>query len=558
MAKNKLIKEAMKYGRDVLSGKIKTCRLTRLAVERHFKDLKTGRKRGIVFSESKAVHALEFFGFLKHSKGEWAGQTIKLEPWEMFWTAVLFGWVRAKTGFRRFRFAYWEVARKNGKSTWLAGIGLYMFIADQEPGAEVYTVATKEDQAKIIFEESKRMVKKSAPLKKRITIHKKTMSIESLAASYLPLGRDSDTQDGLNTHCGLIDELHAHKSPDMWDVIETSTGARRQPLLLAITTAGTNQFGICYEQRTYLEKILTGVIEDDAYCGMIYTLDDEDDPFDEANWIKANPNLGVSVRLDNLQELAKKAQETPRAINNFLTKRLNIWCAAEQRWLDMRAWMDCGAFFDTEELRGRECYVGIDLSKKIDLTASAFVFPPVEHDPFWYAILRFYFPADNVEKRKRETRVPFDLWANQGWVCLTPGNVVDYGYIEDDIKKYSEIFKIKEICYDPYNATQFANSLSGFFSMIEVRQGALTLNEPSKEFEAIVTARKFRHGGNPVLSWNASNVVIVPDRNGNYLPSKGKSIESIDGVAAIINAMSRAITSVNQESIYESSAIREV
>jgi phage terminase large subunit-like protein len=549
------IEQIHQYGYDVLAGEIVTCEYVKKAVKRHFDDLDHAHERGLWFDEQAALHAVNFFPFLRHSKGEWAGKPVELEPWQLFWTAIMFGW-KKENGYRRFRTCYIEIARKNGKSTWASGFGNYLFYPDGEPGAEVYTVATKEDQARIVWEESKRMIQKSKTLRKRVGMTKKSLFVESLACVYRPLGKDSETQDGLNVHGAIIDELHAHKTPDMWDVIETGMGARRQPMMIAITTAGVNKQGICYEQRTYLEKILDGIVQDDSYFGVIYTLDKQDDPFSPDTWIKANPNLGISVKLDDLQRLATKASETPRAINNYLTKRLNIWCNAEERWLDMNAWIDCADNFTLDDMEGRTCFVGVDLSKKIDLTAVAFVFPPSDFDEFWRVFVKFYFPEDNIEKRTRETRVPMDVWAKQEYITTTPGNVVDYGYIEDDLVELSQKFDIQEIAYDPWNASQFAIQMQDKdFVMVEIRQGARTLNEPCKEFEAKILSRMIKHTNNPVLNWNASNVVVEPDRNGNYLPSKKKSTDSIDGVAALLNGLSRAIVHEDESSVYSNRGI---
>ena len=336
-----------KYAEDVLNGQVVACKWVQLACERHLTDLD---RDSVYFDEKEANKVINFFPeYLRHSKGEWANRPFHLAPWQEFIVGSLFGWKNKETRYRRFRIAYEEVARKNGKTTMIAGIGNFLFLADKEPGAEVYTAATKKDQAALSHSESVRMVKKSPKLRNRVGIYRNNMSIDSTASKYQPLGADADTVDGLNIHGGLIDELHAHKTRDMWDVLETATGSRRQPLQMAITTAGVDQTGICYEQHEYVQQILKRTIEDDSYFGIIYTLDlnkdcpnikkeDEDDWTNEEVWIKANPNLGFSAKLDDLQRKAKKAKIIPAAQNNFLRKHMDVWTQQVDRWIDLDLW----------------------------------------------------------------------------------------------------------------------------------------------------------------------------------------------------------------------------
>ena len=324
------------YARDVLEGRITAGRLVRLACERHLQDLETGWQRGLVWDPAAAQHVVDFYSFLRHSKGEWAGQVFKLQPWQQFRLGSVFGW-KKEDGTRRFRVSYNEVARKNGKTTEAAGLALYMLDADNEPGSEVYTAATKRDQAMITWSEAARMVKRSKALSRRIQVYwgKGNMSIEETASKFECLGADEDTLDGLNVHCAIIDELHAHKTRAIWDVLETSTASRRQPLLWVTTTAGFDQSGICYELHNYSVEVLEGRIKDDSWFAYIATLDEGDDWQDEKVWIKANPNLGVSVKLDDLRRLALKAKVTPTAVANFLTKCMNVWTQQTSRWLSL-------------------------------------------------------------------------------------------------------------------------------------------------------------------------------------------------------------------------------
>jgi len=375
---------------------------------------------------------------LRHSKGEWAGQKFVLEPWQHFIIWNLFGWMD-QTGFRRFKTGYLEIARKNGKTTLIAGIGLYLFCADGESGAEVYSAAVKRDQAIISHAEATRMVKKSSDLRSLIGIFKNNLHIEGDACKFEPLGRDSDSCDGLNVHGALIDELHAHKTRDMWDVLETATGSRRQPLQMAITTAGFDRQSICWEQHEYVQKILNGIISDDTYFGIIYSIDTkindedkEDDWKDESNWIKANPNLGVSVKLNDLQRKALKAKEMPSALNNFLRKHLDVWVAQSTRWINIDLW-DKNYAYDIreDELMGKLCFGGLDLSTVSDLTAWVMIFPD-EGNPEQIDVLsRFWCPESKLYDRSNRYRHHYESWHREGWLNIVPGDAIDYDEVRE-------------------------------------------------------------------------------------------------------------------------------
>ncbi len=339
---------AAQYGRDVLTGRIKTGKLVQLAVQRHDNDLKTAASRGFFFDEEQAARALNLFSYLKHSKGEWAGQAIELEPWQAWIIATVFGWVNEDTGKRRFRTVYEEIARKNGKTTKLAGIGLKGLTKDEEGGPEIYAAATKRDQARILFEEASRMIRQSKALRTRLDVQQHRIIYPKNFGKFEPLSADANSMDGLNPHMALVDELHAHKTPEVWDVLKSALGARSQPLIWAITTAGFNKNGICYEVRDYAIKVLQGVIDDDAFFGIIYTLDDADDWQDPDNWIKANPNLGVSVSIEYLQEQARQAAVMPTAKVNFLTKHLNVWVTGESAWCNVEKWLACAGEFSRD------------------------------------------------------------------------------------------------------------------------------------------------------------------------------------------------------------------
>jgi phage terminase large subunit-like protein len=541
---------ARRYASFVAGGEVPACRWTRLAAERHLRDLEDGAARGLVFDPAAAQHATDFFGFLKHSKGEWAGQPFALQPWQTFLVASLFGWKR-NDGLRRFRTAYNEVARKSGKSTLAAGIGLHLFFADGEPGAEVYTAATKRDQARITHGEATRMVQASPVLRRRIGVVRDNLHVVSTASKFEPLGADADFMDGLNVHGAIIDELHAHRTREVWDVLETATGARRQPLLFAITTAGFDRETICWELHEYALKVLEGVIDDDSFFAFLSAFDEGDDWADEAVWAKANPSLGVSVKLDDLRRKAAKAKETPAAQNAFRRLHLCEWTQQEERWLDIEAWNACAFPVDPDALRGRRCLAGLDLSSTTDLTALVLYFPrddgPSEVLPF------FFMPADNVLQRVRSDRVPFDAWAREGHLQLTEGNIVDYAAIREKVHDLAEAYPIAEIAYDRWNATGLITQLQGDgLTMVPFGQGFASMSAPVKELEKLVLGRELAHGGHPVLRWNVANAMVRQDPAGNHKLDKAKSRDRVDGVVALAMAIGRAMVAPKPfRSVYE-------
>jgi phage terminase large subunit-like protein len=541
------------YINQISSGELPAGRWVRLAVERHQRDLEQGQARGLYFDEEAATRAIRFFTFLKHSKGEWAGTTISLEPWQQFIVWSVFGW-KQEDGTRRFRTIYQEIARKNGKSTLASGIGLYLFFADGEPGAEIYTAATKRDQARITHSEATRMVKASPLLRKRIGIFKDNLHVEATASKFEPLGRDADSMDGLNIHGAIIDELHAHKTRDVWDVIETGTGARRQPMLYAITTAGFNRQSICYEQHEYTRKILERVIEDDSFFGIIYALDDGDDWEDESLWVKANPNLGVSVKLDDLRRKAHKAKEMPSALNAFLRLHMNIWTQSETKWLNPDRWRSCGGAVDADGLRGRSCYAGLDLSSTIDVTALVLVFAPQKPGDKFMALPRFWIPVEAMHERSKRDRVPYDAWVREGYMQTTPGDVIDYSFIIADILELAERYDLREVAYDRWGATKMVQDLQDAgLTVVPFGQGFASMSGPMKELERLVTGADLAHANHPVLTWMADNLVAREDPAGNIKPDKERSIEKIDGMVALIMGLDRAIRNEGEQvqSVYE-------
>lgn len=552
---------AEEYVRDVLDGTIPTCRWVRLACERHLRDLESGSDRGLHFDPGAAALVIAFFSQLKHSKGEWAGQTIRLEPWQQFILWTLFGWKRVD-GTRRFRTSYLEVARKNGKTTMAAGVGLYLLLADGEPGAEIYSAATKRDQARLSHAEATRMAKASGPIRQMVRVFKDNIHIPDTASKFEPLGADSDTMDGLNVHAALVDEVHAHKTRDTWDVLETGTGARRQPLMFAITTAGFDRQSLCWQLHEYTEKVLDGIIEDDTFFGVIYGIDEEDDWQDERVWVKANPNLGVSKKPDDLRRKAMRAREMPSALNAFLRLELDVWTQSETKWMNMEHWRQCGQAVDAAGLRGRVCYAGLDLSSTTDITALLLVFPPEVDDDLVQVLCRFWIPEESMRERVHRDRVPYDVWVRQGYITATPGNVVDYDYVLTQIDEDMQAYGLEEIAFDRWGATKIQTDLTelgGPDFMVQFGQGFASMSGPMKELEKLVLQHRIAHGNNPVLTWMADNLVAREDPAGNIKPDKEKSREKIDGMVALIMGLDRALRHTGGgRSVYEDRGLEVV
>lgn len=530
---------ARQYAEDVVNGDIIASHLTITACQRHLNDLAAQESEAYLyyFDTDAADRACRFISKMPHIKGKWAGKPIDLEPWQVFIIASVFGWLHKATGLRRFRTAYIEVPRKNAKSTLSSGIGLYMAFMDGEGGAEVYSAATTRDQARIVFRDAQAMARKSQRFLASQGVQVLAHNINQLssASKFEALSAEGNSLDGLNVHCGIIDELHAHKTRDVFDVIETATGAREQSLLWLITTAGSNRAGICYEQRTYLIKILEGVTEDDSYFGIIYTIDDEDDWTDPTVWAKANPNYGVSIFPDDIARLCRKAQTMPSALNNFLTKRLNVWVNADTAWMDMRAWDRCkDETLAEEDFIGEPCVAAIDLASRVDIAAKLKLFKRGET---YYLFGNYYLPEETIANSGNSQYAGWDI---SGLLTATPGNTIDYGYIENDLLNDAGLFEVLEVAYDPFQATQFSQRMAEEgFEMIEMRPTPLNFSEPMKELEALVLQRKIVHNGDPILAWMVSNVVCHLDKKDNIYPNKERPENKIDGVIALIMALGR-------------------
>lgn len=538
-ARGDYLAAAEQYVDDVLSGAIPAGHWVRRACQRQRDDL--AKDWEWEFDPDKAEHVCAFIELLPHIKGKWARERrkIDLEPWQCFILTTVFGWVHKETRLRRFTEVYQEVARKNAKSTISAGVALYMFAADGEQGAEVYTAATTRDQAKIVFGDARLMAEREAQMRSALGIEVQAHRLVLLdsASKLEPLSAEGSTLDGLNVHCAIIDELHAHKRRDVYDVIDTARGSREQSLLFVITTAGTDRAGICYERRSHACQVLDGSVIDERLFGIVYTLDEGDNPLDPAVWVKANPNFGISVLPDDMHSAARKAEAVPSAMANFLTKRLNVWVNADSPWMDMQAWDKCAdPNLTLDRMKGLPCWIGLDLASKVDVAALVRVFRDGET---YYLIPEFFLPERALEIG---TNSQYDGWRRSGWLRVTEGEVTDYDSIEAQIETDCAALEVKEIPYDPWQATQLASHLIDKGApMVEFRQSTGNFSEAMKTLEALVLTGKLRHNGNPMMTWMVSNTTYRPDEYENIRPRKERPENKIDGTVAAIMALARAI-----------------
>jgi len=489
-----------------------------------------------LFDVKAAQDALDFFpDWLKHVKGDKAGTPFVLEPWEAAIVANLFGWKRPD-GTRRYREALLYVPRKNGKTCFAAGLVVFTMNTDKEPGAELYSAAADRDQAGLVFDQVEGMVIQEPELRKRSTVYAKAITLKDGSATYKKISADANTKHGYNVHMAIIDELHAQPNRDLVDALLTATGARSQPLIIHVTTADFDRPSICNEKYDYATKVRDDLIEDEAFLPIIYEVTPEDDWTNPKVWQKANPNIGVSFRRDYLEREFKRAQESPAYENTFKRLHLNLRTEQAVRWLSLEAW-DKGALLDDADFGLVKWYAGLDLASTTDL--AAFVLYSQEND----AVVPFFWvPEDSAEKRERRDRVPYMTWARQGLITMTPGNVIDFDRIREDIKGIGERFNIQEIAVDRWGSQQIQTQLQGDgFEMVPFGQGYASLSAPTKELEKLVVSGHLRHGGHDVLRWMASNVTVEMDAAENMKPSKKKSTEKIDGIVALIMAIGRAI-----------------
>lgn len=475
-----------------------------------------------------------FERYFTHAKGEKGGKPFTLEPWQRQYVRQLFEEIDGK---RKIRTSLLALPRKNGKSSLCAGIALRLLLED-EPGCEVYSCAASRDQARLVFDMARIAVEQSPVLSQHLTVYRSAIVREKTHATYKALSAEAGIQHGLSAHGVIFDELHV-SNREMWEVMLSSQGARRQPLTVALTTAGYDRKSVCWEVWKYAEAVQARAVNDPTFLPAIYAASPEDDWKDESTWAKANPNLGVSVKLDFLRSECARAVEMPTYENTFRQLYLNQWTEQDQRWLRMDHWAK-GNKPCPVDLRGRECFGGLDLATTFDTTCLALLFP-LDDGTFWVEP-HFWIPEENMQQRVRRDKVQYDVWHRQGHLHTTHGNVTDFDHVRADINALSEKYSIRQISIDRWNAHQLAGQLQGDgIDVVGFGQGYGSLSSPSKQLEALVVSAKLLHN-NPVLDWQAGNVAIQQDHAGNIKPSKQKSTERIDGMVALVMALGIAAT----------------
>ena len=581
------------YINKVINKELPVCQAAFLAVKRHLDDIEKSKNNDypFYFDEDEAKRPITFIQSLVHTKGEWANHNIILESWEQFIIASIFGWRRKENKLRRYKKAYVQVSRKNGKTTFASGIGNYCFFCDSpaEAGVEIYYIATKKDQAKIAWSESERQIRKAKALNKEAITYKQTSTItkkKDTASKSKPLGQDSNTEDGLNPHLVIVDEYHAHPDNELLNVLESGMGARRQPLTFIITTAGFDKTSVCFSEYEYAKQILQGSLNNDEYFCIIYEpdsikdiwifmseykekLNNNEDTKKQEEIInniifQANPNLNVSVKDSYLKSRLFEGLDKPVQRTDILTKNLNVWTQASEVWISSDRWTKSYLHqnINISELKGKRACIGLDLATTRDIASYVLCFDSIDNGPY-ILLPRFFMPKENIRQRSKEDRVPYELWASQGLITLTDGNIIDFDIIESSILQDSAYFEIIEIAYDPWKAIEIVTHLeSEGFKMEQVRQSFAVggLSEGTSLFEKTIDERKLLHGNNPVLNWMISCCEVKTDGRDNYLPVKPdrrRTYKRIDGVVASIMALHRVIKNhfEDTKSIYESEGV---
>lgn len=493
-----------------------------------------------MYDVQKADRAVKFLKLLRHTKGEFAQHRFNLMPFQEQMVRDLIGTVN-EDGTRQYRESFIFLPRKNGKSELIAGLVLYFLFFDNEYGAEIYSCANDREQASLVFQTACAMIRMDKTLSSRCKIveSQKRIIRHDTNSFYKAISAEASTKHGFNAHVVIYDEIHESKNRELYDVMKTSMGARTQPMFISITTAGTDPNGICYQLYDYSKKILEKTITDPTFYPVLYYADEEDDVWDEKTWFKANPALGVFRSLEEFRQSATRAKELPTEEAKFRRLYLNQWVNGEISWLDMKRWYMCDEIVKEEELLGKTCWLGMDLSATTDLTSVNLEF---RLDNGKYAMINHSFmPKNRIQDKEKVDRVPYSVWINQGYITATDGDVVDYEFVKQWIRDTAVKYQIKEICYDPWNATQIANDLENEgFTLVAIRQGYQTLSEATKDMASLILQKRIIHNNNPVLAWAVSNCVVRQDPNGNITLDKSKAKNRIDPVASLINSHVRA------------------
>jgi phage terminase large subunit-like protein len=564
--------KVMSWCDGILNGTIPACKWTKLAVQRFYNDLENGHERGLYLDWDTAQIWVDFFLCLNHFEGKFAGQPIELDNWELFIVVNVFGWYK-DDGTRRFKKAYNEIARKVGKSTFAAGIGLGGLVIDNESGPQIYSIAVDKQHArKVLHSKAEKYVKHSPSLRKRLTVTKSSgrISFDFNDGIFEPLGKDSDSGEGFNPHFSIFDELHAHKTREMYDVIDSAHGARVQPLDFVITTAGFDINSFCYtEIRDYACKVLEDTIKNDEYFAIIFTIDEGDDPLDEKCWAKANPQSYFDDQIDNMRSMAKIAAEKPGSMNNFLVKRLNVWTTQYIKWVNIPEWQKSPAIMPRESLKGKPCFTALDLSANQD-TTSKLNFFQTDDDKFTI-IPKIWIPGDKINSREHRDAAQYVKWQKEGLITVTPGNVIDYDIVMADIKDDFDYFDIKKMVYDPWGpAEKIRQDLMkdgvAEEKMFQFRQTIGNFSPAMVTLERLYLEHKIAGLNHPVILWMASNVEAYMDCNANIRPVKAtrtkggtNATKRIDAFVCLVMCIGAWMTEpAPKKSVYEERGILSI
>lgn len=527
---------ANNYAYDVISGQVPASKYIKLACQKHIDEY--GKQEKYLYDQSKAHKACKFIEAQYHTKGKWAQKKehLLLEPWQIFFVCNVFGWVHASTSFRRYREVLLLVPRKNGKSALAAAIGLYMLCADNEYGAEVYTGATSEKQAKEVFVPAQQMVRMNPPMVDYFEIQNNASNICILKNGSKMEPIIGNPPDGSSPSCAIVDEVHEHKDSRLIDTMITGMGARDQPLMLYITTAGDNLSGPCYQLQLEAQKVLEGVQQNDTLFSLIYGIDAGDDWSILENMIKANPNYGVSVSEDFLLSRLQDAKNNARKQSTFMTKHLNVWVGSREAFFNVDKWRSCESEIKISDFYGQRAYVGLDLASRVDIAAIEILIPDGDN---YIRFGKYYLPESALENGNTNYEA-YTTWAKEGWLTITDGQIIDFNVIKDDILELTSLFEVQELAYDPFQATMLITELMAEgVPVVEMRPTVLNFSEPMKSLDALIRAGKIKHDGDPVQTWMISNVVAKEDAKENVYPRKERAENKIDGVISLLMALGR-------------------
>lgn len=558
------VAQANRWARDVLAGKVPACRYVKCAIQRHLDDLERSRDKRFPyrFDPAQGERVIRLIELLPHVKGEWAykRQLVTLEPWQKFGLMVTFGWVRKTSGLRRFREAYWEVPRKNGKSVIAAGVGIHMFVGDGESGAEVYAGATTEKQAWEVFRPARLMVNRSPLLVEHlgIEVNASNLNIPADGSRLEPI--IGNPGDGASPSCAIVDEYHEHPSAALYETMLTGMGARLQPLMFIITTAGADIEGPCYDKRRAVIEMLDGITADEELFGWIWTIDEGDDWTDPAVLAKANPNIGVSVYREYLESQQQRAIKNARFANTFKTKHLNVWVTAKTAFFNLEAWRACeDTSLTLGQFAGQPCVLGFDLARKLDMNSMARLFwRDIDGKRHYYSVApRFWVPEDTVFNPDNPRLAErFQGWVNAGLLTATDGAEVDYREILHEALEANRLSPVLQAPIDPHGATNLAHQLDDEgLTPVTIVQNYSNLSDPMKELEAAIMSGRFHHDGNPIMTWCIGNVIgkSIPGNDDVVRPIKQGVDNKIDGAVALIMAVGRVL--VHQDAVSDSVGI---